>query len=65
MMFLIVAAVVVVCGAYGGNSTSADVHFDDVVFLNNINTTEFGNNSHILQSLTLATGNLVMVYDIL
>ena len=59
-MFLIVAAVVVVCGhAYGGNSS--DVYFDDAVFLSNI--TELRNTSYTLdlQPLTPANGNLVML----
>ena len=59
-MFLILAAVVVVCGhVYGGNSS--DVYFDEPIFLNNI--TELGNKSYTLQPLTFApsTGNLVML----
>ena len=59
-MFLILAAVVVVCGhAYGGNSS--DVYFDDAVFLNNI--AELGNKSYTLQPLTHAPAesNLVML----
>ena len=62
-MFLILAAVVVVCGhVYGGNSSDIDVYSDDAVFLNNI--TELGNKSYTLQPLTHAPaeGNLVMLY---